>query len=474
MQRYYGVSNTNGGKIGYSQCIKQDQDCHKDAECVAFRECTYSALNKEDRLEEVFQKRREINQRQTNQMVLFSAWAGSKGCDAKTGRLLNDTGIGWNVITSRGDLRPEQCSNIYFSLTPGGRLTKSTIKLECRGASAFVKLFSYGSWTACNDDLVYHGLVFPNGYNCSARAPGFLPLYELSLTSDVCSNKPIPKIGGRKLEFAAVQNVYIDWVRGIGSSTGNATYKVVAGEKIASWGNGVQVMLLNGLDALDKTASDLVTLSVETVPASSGIRWGRKPVLLGTLSAKAVQGVASFGADLGIKQAGSYKFKACIGATCVLSNVVQVLPQGVTRTVLLGQPASQTFKLVNANSGNADFGKVPINVTWTDAFGNSGAQVDLYNAMSGVASMNVTCSPIGDGDNDKMVWTEQSQWGKRGYAEFYSMGNLKDALDDAFGAGVVAGNLEGWSCFGQINMGREWRDRTRSRSVKTNTWKFVI
>jgi len=409
-------------------------------------------------------------------MVLFSAWAGSKGCDAVTGRLLNDSGIGWNVLTSRGDLRPGRCSNIHFSLSPGGRLSQSTVKLECRGPSAVVKLYSYGSWQPCDESRQYHGLVFPNGYNCSARAPGFLPLYELSLTSDVCSNRPIPRVGApigkRSLEFVGVQNVYVDWVRGIGSTGGNATNKVFAAEKVASWGHGIQVLILSS-GILEKKASAPVTLSVEVLESSTSRRWDRVPKLLGVLTAKPVMGVASFGNDLGMKQAGTYRFKACLqDGTCVTSNVVQVLPQGVTKTVVLGQPGAQTFKLVNPTTGNADFGKVPINVTWADAFNNYGAQVDLYNATTGLASMNVTCASVGNPRDERMVWTERTQWGKRGYAEFYSMGNLKAALELAFGSGSVAGNLEGWKCWGQVNMNREWRDRTKARSVKTQSWTF--
>jgi hypothetical protein len=306
----------------------------------------------------------------------------------------------------------------------------------------------------------------------------------MALTTDVCSNRALPGPSQQatavaSLQFASIFNLYVAYGRGIG---GNFTNVDMAKNSSELLKNGIQVMVLTPTGALDTKATKPVVLRLVEQPGSPGIAWGRTPKLNGIKSAVPIMGVASFG-ELGVSTSGQFRFRACVDAVCVLSPVINVQPDDVAQAVILGQPPKGTeFQLWNPKTATADFANFtgPINVTFSDYFENNGAQADLFG--SGLIEANVTCHVATEAapdasefnpDSARKVNSVQAIWTPTGYAEFWSFGKLREGIDSAFGPGTVAGALDGFRCWAEIQLGDGFREEANeTASAATHYWLF--
>ncbi len=189
------------------------------------------------------------------------------------------------------------------------------------------------------------------------------------------------------------------------------------------------------------------------------------------------QGVATWYNDLGIKEAGRYRLKACLKSrptVCATSNMLEVAPSVLDKVVLFGQPSAGTvFPIFNARSGTARITPA-VNVTFADGNGNRGAQAGFSGLLAlGSCRMNVTCDVE---DKPVQVATSSAQWTQaQPWCEFLSMGKIREGIESITGKGSVGAKKVGYKCFGTV-----FTNLVSPRFVKdiviptfqTNEWTF--
>ncbi len=419
-----------------------------------------------DALKTVTMSQAKPSARVDQKIVQVSGFLGDGGvCDLKTGMPKNDSDAGYNILLSKGDLMGNTCSSIQLSLIPGGPLTKATVHLECLGPAAWLKLISFNDWSDKCTGKALHGWVFPNGYNCSARNPSVELPFEISLSANACGQTATRvKRALPKLEFASVFNVWNSTSRGINN---RSNLDAASAHPSYFLSYGVQVMSIDETGSLSQAVMQVALDLVEEV-SSLGQHWGRPPKFLGTTMAETIQGVASFGDDLAIPTSGVFRLRACAqGFECAYSLPIEIVPDGVSKMVLLNQPVEGSKQTLLDPKTRLSRLTSLINVTMSDPLDNMAAQASLLGKGNFDVQVYCTLRSV-----EKLVSTEPNLWADNGYAEIWSFGDLKNNLDVAFGPGSVSGSLEGFFCRAEINIGEAWQDLVKVDNLKTNSFHF--